>query len=68
MIKIRKNVARKLFNEGTEIYLCPCNMRVDTAIKVKKTDSRNDFDKLVNEFAYYNCNSERGRYTSYYVD
>lgn len=26
-----------------------------------------DFDKIVNEFTYYNCDNERGKYPNFFV-
>ena len=27
----------------------------------------NDFDKIINNFEFYNCNKDLGRYTSFYI-
>ena len=32
-----------------------------------KADDGRDFDALINEFEYYNCTSETGRYTAFYL-
>ena len=73
MVKIRKNKARKLFNEGCELIIIPCNCSPNgvwlTGFRICKTNLENsDFDRLINEFEYYNCNSELGRYTHYYIE
>ena len=73
MVKIRKNTARKLFNEGQELIIIPCNCAPNgawlTGFRICKTNLENsDFDRLINEFEYYNCNSELGRYTHYYLE
>lgn len=76
-LKIDKRTARTLYNKGVTILFCPCNMRpfgfwVDPSIKVNKEsvnfsiEVNRDFDKLVNEFEFYNCNHETGRYTSFF--
>lgn len=73
MVKIRKNKARKLFNEGHELIIIPCNCSPNgvwlKGFRICKTNLENsDFDRLINEFEYYNCNSELGRYTHYYIE
>ena len=73
MVKIRKNTARKLFNEGHELTIIPCNCSPNgawlTGFRICKTYLENsDFDRLINEFEYYNCNSELGRYTHFYIE
>ena len=73
MVKIRKNTARKLFNEGHELIIIPCNCSPNgfwvKGFRICKTNLENsDFDRLINEFEYYNCNSELGRYTHYYIE
>ena len=73
MVKIRKSTARKLFNEGHELIIIPCNCSPNgvwfKGFRICKTKLENsDFDRLINEFEYYNCNSELGRYTHYYIE
>ena len=73
MVKIRKNTARKLFNEGRELIIIPCNCSPNgawlTGFRICKNYLENsDFDRLINEFEYYNCNGELGRYTHYYLE
>lgn len=65
--KITKPAARRLYNEGSKILLTPCKLRpIPCGVYVSRASGR-DFDKLINEFEYYNCNSETGYYTAYYV-
>lgn len=69
--RVNKTAARHLFNNGKTIRLCACRINptniyglyFDTA----KDIDDDDFDKLVNSFEYYNCNSETGYYTAFYV-
>ena len=73
MVKIRKNTARKLFNNGHELIIIPCKCAPGrvwlTGFKICKNNLENaDFDRLINEFEYYNCNSELGRYTHFYIE
>lgn len=66
-VKITKPTARRLYNEGSKILLTPCHLRpIPCGVYVSNASGR-DFDKLINEFEYYNCNNETGRYAAYYV-
>lgn len=78
--RVRKNVARRLFNEGVKIYLLPCKIREEFISKstdpfclfvvetsLDEEDETKTFDKVVNAFEYYNCNSEAGYYAKYYI-
>ena len=73
MVKIRKDTARKLFNDGKELIIIPCKCAPGgmwlTGFRICKNNLENaDFDRLINEFEYYNCNAELGRYTSFYIE
>ena len=62
-----------MYYSGHPITLVPCKCRVDNEVAVAKVSlfsmkGINNFDTLVNNFEYYNCNSELGRYTHYYVE
>lgn len=70
MTRISKTTARKMFNEGNEIWICACNMQPKTGILLNisnYTGLARDFDRIVNAFQYYNCNNECGRYPAYYI-
>lgn len=64
--KINKARARRLFNEGITIYLNTNKARMTWAIPICRTIERT-FDVLVNEFSYYNCNSDLGRRVQYFI-
>ncbi len=71
--RIRKDVARRLFNEGRTIYLTPSNVAVsDSNMWIKpyaiKNRSEKSFDDAVNAFEYYNCNYELGYYTNFWIN
>lgn len=72
--RIRKDVARKLFKEGKTIYLTPSNIAASDSnlwIKPYPINSNRqgrDFDSLVNQFEYYNCNWELGYYTNFWIN
>ena len=70
--RIRKDVARKLFNEGRILYLTPSNVAAsDSNMWIKPYAINNragqDFDSLVNNYEYYNCNWELGYYTNFWI-
>lgn len=69
--RINKKEARRRFNQGEDITLVACKMRVDSpwglGCRINNKDDR-DFDKIVNNFEYYNCTSETGYYASYYIE
>ena len=75
--RVRKDVARRLYNEGKTIYLTPSNVVAsDSNMWIKPlalhiTDSHigklPTFDQRVNEFEYYNCNHELGYYTNFWI-
>ena len=71
MKKITKATARKLYNEGKEFWITACNMRPEAGILIGSTSFERmadiPFDTMVNSFAYYNCDNERGKYIHFFV-
>lgn len=75
--KVTKPIARKLFNEGVDIYLLPCKVSetsltgkgfiISPCIISKSEEGDNQFDRVVNYFEHYNCNNEMGYYAHYYI-
>lgn len=79
-MKVTKPIARKMYRAGYEVLLLPCKVSESALDKNVKTfvqpvtikveeslDKINQFDRSVNSFEYYNCNSELGYYSHYYV-
>jgi hypothetical protein len=71
--RVRKDVARRLFNEGRTIYLTQSNFAAsDSNIWVKpypiSNRSEKNFDDIVNSFEYYNCNHQLGYYTNFWIN
>ena len=59
------------WNEGKNFIMVSCKLRPEFGINVNSASWKQlkDFDKLINEFSYYNCgDSERGRYPAFYVE
>lgn len=74
IVQIAKQRARRLYEQGKTIYLQSCNMRFNgmwqSACPIdKETRSWEEqtFDSLVNEYTYYNCDQERGKYPCFFV-
>lgn len=68
--KVDKRVARKLFDAGGVVHLAPCkaNPRVDWVGLISVSKELAGFDTVINEFEYYNCNTELGKRAAYYVE
>ena len=74
VVQIAKQRARRLYEQGKTIYLQSCNMRFNTmwqsAYPMSKESCQwgeHTFDSLVNEYIYYNCDQERGKYPNFFV-
>lgn len=71
--RIRKDVARRLFDQGRIIYLTPSKIvATDSSPWIKPYPINNraghNFDDIVNNFEFYNCCWELGYYTSFWVN
>lgn len=70
-VRISKSEARKLYDRGEIICLCPCKLRPFTSryyefITEADRTEKKGFDELINSMEFYNCNSETGKYVSFY--
>lgn len=77
--RVTKPIARKMFYSGITIYVLPCKVNESALncngfiqpaifdITRNAIGQENKFDRLVNEYIYYNCNSELGYYPHYFV-
>ena len=69
--RINKREARKLYNLGRSITILPCKANPNSpwfSNSMISKESDRDFDALVNEFTFYNCNtSELGHRPAFYV-
>ena len=73
MKKVNKSVARRAYNTGKKVAICPCYVSPFSSwfsgIYTKDgADSSIDFDKLCDMIAYYTCNAELGRTLVYYIE
>lgn len=75
MTRINKAAARKLWNEGRNFIIVPCKcspnglgaLYTETDLSTD-ADIRRTFDTFVNEFEFYNCNPETGKYAAFYTE
>lgn len=71
--QIDKRLARKCFDAGKQILLLSSNLCFNNLWQypcpIRKEDSygKRDFDHIVNDYTYYNCDAERGRYVHFYI-
>jgi len=75
--RISKQAARKLFDADKPFYIQSVNMRPcnmwQSAMLVNKSNwldydkEHRTFDMHVNEFEFFNCDNERGRYAAFYI-
>lgn len=73
MKKVNKAVARRAYNAGKKVAICPCyvspfSMWFGGFCTKEGADSFIDFDDLCNTISYYNCNAELGRTLAYYIE
>lgn len=71
MYKITRGMARKLYNEGTEIMIIPDRVRPDGILASWITKPTGDnfisFEQVCNAIHYYNCSPETGMTLVYYA-
>ena len=71
MIRIKKPLARKMYYSGHTITVVPCKCGVNNKVAkmeiITLENGGKEFDKLIREFEWYNCNAETGYYAHYYV-
>lgn len=74
VMQINKTAARKRFENGETIYFTPSKMFFDNPWQYPVNVQKNDkwfkdysFDKICNQYEYYNCDAERGKYIHFFV-
>ncbi len=69
-IRVTKKTAETAYNKGKTIYLCPVNGNPNSpwinALPIQLNDE-NTFSNQVNNYEYYNCINELGRYCKFYI-
>lgn len=69
--QINKTEAKKVYDQGHDLYLNACNMMLNnswTSPMLLNNGSSEKFETMVNEYEYYNCCSERGKYANYFIN
>lgn len=71
VVRVNKMKARNAFNRGNTIFCTPVNFSLYSIwfkpFELNKYDETLDFDTLVNQIEFYNCNNESGTYLKYYI-
>lgn len=72
MIRVRKNLARKAYEAGYEVFLLPCkielgNPYISPIAFTYDEQGWDSFDLLVANYTWYNCNKEVGLYPHFYI-
>ena len=70
--QIQRTSAKKIFLEGGAVYALPCKIKnFDYLFKIAApadhTGNGNDFEIIVNDFAFKTCNSSNGYYPSFFI-
>ena len=71
--RISKSAARKIFENGGVLYVCPVKFYPEFSARFNFFELNSDkemwasFDEFMNDFSYYNCYNETGRYPAYYI-
>lgn len=71
--------AEKAYDEGKNVWLHSCNMRLNNhwqhpcRISKKQTEDNaftcgSTFKQVVNDYKYYNCDNERGKYPIFFIE
>ena len=73
MKRINMTQARKMYNEGTSIYLLPSKAVPGSVwispVKISRdVQAQGDFDTKVNAYSYYNCTAETGKRVHFYIE
>jgi hypothetical protein len=72
VIQITKKTAKAIYDKGKAIFLNPCNTRLNSVwrspIELKKDVFCHTFELMNNEFIYYNCTAELGKYPNYFTN
>ena len=72
--RITKKQARAAYRAGLTVLWCPVNLApftgwgLEMPINAQNWNCDNKtFDEVLNEYEFYNCNSETGKYPAFYI-
>lgn len=61
LIRVNKKAARRLYNEGCDVLFIPCKVDPYNMWGIGSwVHHEYDFDRICNNFIYYNCDKELG--------
>lgn len=69
-LRVHKRAARRIYNMGGVIYLCPAKIRPGRPLfpEIEIHKEMGNFDEVVDMFAVLNCSESIGAYPAYYVE
>lgn len=71
MVKITKALAKKMYDNGEEIMVVPCNVKSTDKLAKWVTKPADDktatFEKLCEIMFFYNCNPKTGTSLEFYA-
>lgn len=67
--RVQKRPAKRCYDSGQTILLVPtkCGLESMFARRFKKKSSDDNFEKIYNEYAFYNTGNELGQYLRCYL-
>ena len=68
--RIQKRIARRMYEDGETIYLCPYKMRPGKPWNIEvgvNAEEHGQFDRVIEDFEYNNCGYLGGVYPAYYI-
>lgn len=67
--RIHKTNAKRLFRDGVPVYILAKNYRPSNNMWVSPVEIPQDqpFERFVNQYTYFNCTNETGRYPAFYL-
>ena len=78
VVQVTSIKAKKAYEDGKPVWMHPCNMRVNNMwqnpmptskkrIEDNAFTSGSTFENVVNDFRFYNCDNERGKYPIFFA-
>lgn len=74
VIQVSKTKAKNAFNNGKNVWLHPCLMRLNNVwqspycFNKAKYNDNPSFDTIINSYKYYNCNNQLGTYPIFFIE
>lgn len=78
VIQVSKRKAETVYNSNKTIWLHPCNMLLNNVWQIPysftkalldtKYNGAPTFENMVNQYQYYNCNNQLGKYPIFFIE